>query len=302
MRPFKLALVLLVAVLFVLPAWGQEEVHVEVDVGPGAPGASSLMRYFFTAMFQNDLVILNDFGVIAGALSFESLQITVEEGAARPLAADELASLQFGASDRAALVGEEVLVGKLSIVGMRIAGPGGATVELPREALHTVLFKPKPVEHVIQGEEGERRVVMVQATGSLTLQNLPAMFAQSLSTHDLAVFRDGRVWSGAFPGQEVVFESGLFGRFTFPLERVALLELAADPEVESDFVTLKTGDRLSGTLVGEVALPFSPVAPASDSDDALSLTRESVRQIVFRQPASAFGGGRGPGFGGGPGK
>jgi len=85
---------------------------------------------------------------------------------------------------------------------------------------------------------------------------------------------------------------------------VASIRLASDAS-GTDFISLKTGDRISGQLDESSNIQFQPLGLTDDQGNPVTLTlqRGQISTISFRLPASAFGGGgNGPGFGGGPGK
>ena len=267
----------------------------------GAPGARQLIRSFFFAMGSADLVLLKDGGAISGAIQNDQLQITLSSGGSKLLKRGDIALISFGEkTDQLVLTNGDLLSGKVQAASLQLTTPNGAALDLPTPTIATMVFK---LDLPTAGHRPANPRALFKLFRSLQSQNIFGLFAKSLTSFDLAVFPNRELWSGKVTNKQFVFNTTLFGTLTFKAADVAAIELASDPKSGSDFITLKSGDRLSGALDEKSAIQFQPVGFTAQAQSAsLTLKRGEVTQVVFRLPASAFGGGHGPGFQGGQGK
>jgi len=297
--------------LAVLPAWAQQS----SPPAGGAPGARQSLESFFRALAAADLVLLSNGGALSGTVQGD--QFTVNESSGpQTLARADIALMSFGSqTDNVVLTSGDLVSGSVQIDSLTIALPTGAQVSLPKAQIAATVFKITPPTPG-QGQNSttpQQRETFFKLFRSLQSQNLFALFAKSLTSYDLAVFPGSQqqsrfptnpVMSGKVVNQQFVFNSTLFGTLTVKASDVASLQLAAaGANPGSDFITMKTGDRISGTLDDSNPIQFQPVALTDAQGQSVTLTFKhgDVSEIVFRLPASAFGGGRGPGFQGGPG-
>lgn len=266
----------------------------------GPPGARGLLRSFFQAMGTADLVLLKNGGAISGTIQGDAFNIALDSDQARTLARDEIASIIFGETDQLVLSSGDTLSGVLEIDSLSLISSEGSELAIPKAEILMTIFKldlPTP------GQGRGPSPALFRVFRGLQAQNIFGLFAQSLSAFDMAVFPDRQLWSGTILNEEFVFQSNSFGTLTFAAGDLSSIELAAE-EDQSDFISLKTGDRLSGMLAADSMIQFQPAGLVDEDGQQITLTLErgTVAQVSFRQPASAFGGGgRGPGFGGGTG-
>jgi len=270
--------------------------------GPGpATGARQLLRSFFLAMGSSDLALLKNGGAISGTLQGDAFKVTLNSGKIRTLAHDDIAAITFGTTDQLVLSGGDTINGVLETDTLSIQTSQGSQLSLPKDEIQMAIFQldlPTP------GAGHRPNIGLFRVFQGLRSQNIFGLFAQALSSFDLAVFPGGQLWSGTVLNSEFSFTSALFGELSFSTAELSAIELAAEAGT-SDFITLKTGDRLSGTIAEGSQIQFQPAGLVDENGAPVTLTLErgSVSQVTFRQPASAFGGGgHGPGFGGGPGK
>lgn len=195
-------------------------------------------------------------------------------------------------SDQVILTNGQAVTGRFGTDELTISLPSGSTATLAQDQISTIMFQNTPG-------------AFMQVMRTLRSQNLFAVFAKALTTYDTVVFSNGQLLSGRITNESFAFTSPTFGTFTTSKDNVSQLEIAEDAdEANGDAITLKTGDRVTGTL-SEQSLPQFQAASVLDSGgqpSTLTLDRGEITRVVFRLPASAFGGGgRGPGIGGGPG-
>ncbi|HED03839.1 MAG TPA: hypothetical protein ENI60_03620 [Candidatus Fraserbacteria bacterium] len=285
---------LLLAGVTNLTAQAQQDPHP-------SSGARQLIRSFFIAMTAGDLVLLKDGGAISGTVQDDQFKVELSSGGAKVLKRSEIALISFGGkTDQLVLTSGDLLSGTIQAKSLSIVAPNGDSLTLPQSAIATMIFK---LDLPTKGHRPANPRALFKLFRSLRSQNIFLRFARSLTSFDLAVFPNRELWSGKVTNQQFVFHSALFGTLTFKTTDVAAIELASDPKSGSDFITLKSGDRLSGALDAKSAIEFQPVGLSAQAQSAsLTLKRGEVTQVVFRLPASAFGGGHGPGFQGGPGK
>jgi hypothetical protein len=257
-------------------------------------------------MQAGDLALLNNGAALSGTVQGDQFTFNVSpSGQSRTLSRSEIALINFGEqSDQLVLTSGDTLTGTAQIDQLTLTLPTGADVPFPKSETKLTIFKlnlPTPTG----GPPTEaQRAALFKIMRGLQSQNLFALFVKALTSYDLAVFSNQQVWSGAIVNQQFVFRTTLFGTVTFKASDVTSIELAADLTAGSDFISLKTGDRISGVLDEASNIQFQPIGLKDDQGQPVTLTlkRGEVARVSFRLPASAFGGGQGPGFGGGPGR
>ncbi len=274
---------------------------------PGGPGgARQAFESFFRAMLAGDLALLINGAALSGTVQGDQFTFNVSpSGQSRTLNRSEIALINFGEqSDQLVLTSGDTLTGRAQIDPLALTLPTGAEVTIPKSETRLTIFKlnlPTPTG----GPPSEAdRMAMFRIMHGLQSQNLFALFVKALTTYDLAVFSNQQVWSGAILNQQFVFHTTLFGTVTLKASDVTSIELTTDTSTGRDFISLKTGDRISGELDEDSSIQFQPVGLKDDQGQPVTLTlkRGEVSRVSFRLPASAFGGGQGPGFGGGPGR
>jgi len=299
MKARTLAVALVIAIL--LSAGATDLTTQAQQSGDSAFGARQLLNSFFVALTTGDLVLLQNGGALSGTIQSDQLPVTLSSGKSEMLKRGDVALVSFGQkSDQFVLTSGELVSGALQMDDISISLLNGTSITLPKSSLTMISFKMSlPSGHLSPGNHK----LMFQIFRGLGSQNIFASFAKSLTSFDLAVFPDKELWSGKIVNQQFVFHSELFGTLTFDASAVAAIELAASPDAGSDLITLKSGDRLSGTLDAKSTIQFQPLGLTDQAGQQLSLTfqRGQLAEAVFRLPASAFGGGHGPGFQGGPG-
>jgi hypothetical protein len=281
--------------------------------GPGAPGARQALESFFEAMGAGDFVLLKAGGALSGTVAGDQFTIVQSpSGKPQTLTRANIAFMSFGdKSDVVGLMTGDVVSGLVQVDSLSITLPvqTQSQVVIPKAQVATAVFKINlPGEGGRQGPggppSGQNQQQLFKLFRSLQSQNLFALFAKSLTSYDLAVFSNRQVLSGKIVNPQIIFNSALFGKLTFKASDVASIQLAPSGISTPDFITLKTGDRLTGTVDDQNAVQFQPVALTDGQGQPMTVTFKhgDVSEIVFRLPASAFGGGKGPGFQGGPGR
>lgn len=271
--------------------------------GGGPAGPRQLLSAFFRAMGSADLMLLKNGAAISGTINGEAFSlIEADSGQTQTLARAQIASITVGADGDRVMLSDGTLVnGELDTEALAITSSNGTELSIPKGEVALTIFKldlPQP------GSGRRPNQGLFNVFRGLQAQNIFGLFAQSLSTFDMAVFPDGAIWSGTVLNTEFVLDSNVFGTLTFSSDLVTSVELASE-EDQSDFVNLNTGDRISGRLAEGSQIQFQPVGLVDENGAPITLTlnRGDVVRVSFQQPASAFGsGGRGPGLGGGPGK
>lgn len=307
MKKFRIFIIsfLFVALLFGGLITYSQQVHVQV----GGTGGRTAMGYFFGAMFSNDLTFMNDGGVLSGRVEFEQLEFALDDGSSRTVMRDEIGIMIFseGADELALSTGEQ-LYGQAQADRLTIISPSGEAVDVATSDIAMVMINQGHGGGIEVEEEtdGERttRTVMIQSASGLRSQNLFAQFAKAMTSYDLLVYPGFQLWSGTVLADQVVFHSNSFGTLTINAEDLSSIELGPSADARQDFITMKIGDRVSGTLDENSTLRFQPVGITDEQGNPVTLTLErgQIQVVSFKQPASAFGGGgRGPGLGGGPG-
>ncbi len=307
----KIPVVTVGLLLLALLVGGASEVSQAQFAGPPR-GARQLLGAFFGAVQVGDLALLSNGGVISGSVQGESFTVTLSEsGQQQVYQRSDLATITFGdPADQVLLLNGSLVAGELQLDALALRTPEGSQLSLSVDELQLALFQldlPSPRARPQPGQQptGERpnRAFFALFQG-LQAQNLFARFAQSLVNFDMIAFADGKLWSGAVQNAEILFHSNTFGTLTIGADDLSSIELSADLEEADDFVTLKSGDRVSGRIDADSLIRFQPVGLVDEGGNpaTLTLARGEASLISFRQPASAFGsGGGGPGFGGGPG-
>jgi len=314
----KVRIVSLGLLLGVLFLSGLTNLSAEAQqAGPpgGAPGARSLLESFFETLTAGDLVLLKQGGALSGAVQGDQFQIVPDAGptSGQPQAVDrsKLAFMSFGdKSDELILTSGDILTGtvQLDSLAMTLPVQTQSQVAIPKAQIAATFFKINlPSRGPGNGppEGGPPNQQLFQLFRSLRTQNLQTLFAKTLTSYDLAIFPNRQLLSGKIVNQQFVFHSTIFGTLTVKASDLASIQLApAGSTSVTDFLIFKTGDRISGTLDDQSAVQFQPVALTDAQGQQLTITlqRGNVNQVVFHLPASAFGGGRGPGFQGGPGR
>ncbi len=277
----------------------------QAQQGGPAGGARQALESFFRAMTAGDLALLTHGAAISGTVQGDQFTFNASDsGQVRTLPRGEIALMSFGEkSDQLVLLSGDTLTGTLQVSSLTIQLPTGVEITLPKSEVKTLILKismPAPGSGP-PSEAGRQSFFRIMR--GLHAQNLFQLFVKSLTTYDLAIFPNQQLLSGAIVNEQFVFHTTLFGTLTLKASDVTSIELAADPESSRDFISLKTGDRLSGLLDEQSAIQFQPAAlkDAEGKPVTLTLERGKVARVSFRLPASAFGGGQGPGFGGGPG-
>lgn len=282
-----------------------QQVHVQV----GGAGGRAAMGYFFGAMFSNDLTFMKDGGVLSGRVEFEQLDFSLDDGGLRTVMRDEIGIMIFSdGTDELALSTGEQLYGQAQVDTLNIISPSGETVNVATADIAMVMINQGHgggIEVEEETEDGQAtRTVMIQSASGLRSQNLFAQFAKAMTSYDLLVYPGFQLWSGTVLTDQVVFHSNSFGTLTINAADLSSIELGSSADARQDFITMKIGDRVSGTLDEGSTLRFQPVGITDDQGNPVTLTLErgQIQVVSFKQPASAFGGGgRGPGLGGGPG-
>jgi hypothetical protein len=318
-----LSIALLLGMLFL---GGLVDLSVQAQQSPppsgGAPGARQSLEVFFRSLAAGDLVLLSSGGALSGTVQGEQFTVNPSSGQAQTLAKANIAMMTFGSkTDQVVLMSGDLVSGSVQVDNLTITLPTGTQVSIPKAQIAATIFKITPPA----GGEGstttpQQRQGFFKLFRSLQAQNLFQLFAKSLTSYDLAVFPGQQqqqssngnqlfftanpILSGKIVNTQFVFNTNLFGSQTFKASDVASIQLAAaGSNPGSDFITLKTGDRLSGTLDDSNPIQFQAVAMTDSQGQPVTLTFKhgDISQVVFRLPASAFGGGKGPGFQGGPG-
>lgn len=268
--------------------------------GPG-PGARGLLRSFFQAMGSGDLALLKNGAAISGSVQGDEFVVNLESGEAQTIARADIATISFGEPDQLLLTAGETLRGSFASDSLDVVTSSGNQLTIAKEEIQLTIFQlnlPQP------GQNRRPDPQLFQIFQGLQAQNIFGLFAQALTTFDMAVFPNGQIWSGVVLNEQISFTSTIFGTLTVNAADLSSIQFASE-EGESDFISLKTGDRLSGTIAEDTLIQFQPAGLVDENGAPVTLTLEgggSIRQVNFRQPASAFGGGgRGPGLGGGPG-
>jgi|GEM_PF-5236895 len=277
-------------------------VHAQPPGGGGPAGPRQLLRSFFQAMGAADLMLLKNGAAISGTINGDEFSLTqADSGQLKTLTREDIASITVGSgADQVMLSDGTVLNGVLETDALAITSANGTELMVSKDEIALTIFKldlPRPGS----GQRPNQRLFSI--FHGLQSQNIFGLFAQSLSTFDMAVFPGNAIWSGTVLNTEFVLNSNIFGTLTFTSDLVSSVEFAAE-EGQSDFVSLNTGDRISGTLAEDSQIQFQPVGMVDENGAPVTLTlnRGDVIRVSFQQPASAFGsGGRGPGLGGGPG-
>ncbi|HEY5595787.1 MAG TPA: hypothetical protein VIL47_00795 [Candidatus Bipolaricaulota bacterium] len=280
----------------------QEVVQVQIG-GPGT-GPRGLLESFFRALGSGDLALLKGGGAISGTIQGDQFTVQLTSGQTQTLTRSQIGSILFGETDQLVLTDGSTLSGSVAGDSFSISSQGN-TLTIPADDIQLTIFKldlPTP-DAAGQHVQGRPNLGLFRVLHGLQAQNIFGLLAQTLSTYDMAMFADGQVWSGGVLNESFVFNTALFGALTVKAADLNGIELASE-EGQSDFISLKTGDRLSGTLDDASLVQFQPIGLVDESGAQVTLTLErgQVSRVSFRQPASAFGGGQGPGFGGGPGK
>lgn len=291
--------------LLLLTGWTSGVSQAQPALG-GPGGARQAFESFHRALTAGDLILLTNSAAISGTVQGDQFTFNVSpSGQSRTLNRSEIALISFGEqSDLLVLTSGDTLTGTAQIDQLTLTLSTGAEVTIPKSETKLTIFKlnlPSPTSG--PPSEGDR-MAMFRIMHGLQSQNLFALFVKALTTYDLAVFSNQQIWSGAIVNQQFVFHTTLFGTVTLKASDVTSIELAADLTAGSDFINLKTGDRISGELDEDSSIQFQPVGLKDDQGQPVTLTlkRGEVSRVSFRLPASAFGGGQGPGFGGGPGR
>lgn len=275
----------------------------------GAPGARQALESFFRALSAGDLVLLKGGGALSGTVQGDQFVVNLSSGQSQTLKHSDIALMSFGdKTDQVVLMDGSQVSGSVQIDKLSTQLPTGAQMTVPKSQVAMMIFKlPLPAEGP-QGQQGssmtpQQRQSLMKLFRGLQAQGIFGLFAKSLTSFDLAVFPNQELVSGAIVNQQFVFNSALFGKLTFKPSDVAEIDLAPSGSSNPDFITLKTGDKLSGTLDDQNAIQFQPVGLTDAQGQPVTLTFKhgDVAKVISRLPASAFGGGKGPGFQGGPG-
>ncbi len=274
-------------------------VQAQPGGGPG-PGARGLLRSFFQAMGSGDLALLKNGAAISGSIQGDEFVVNLESGEVQTIARADIATISFGEPDQLLLLGGDTLRGSFASESLDVVTSSGNSLSISKDEIQLTIFQldlPQP-------GQGRPNPQIFQVFQGLQAQNIFGLFAQALTTFDMAVFPNGQIWSGVVLNEQVSFTSTIFGTLTVNAADLSSIQFATE-EGESDFISLKTGDRLSGTIAEDTLIQFQPAGLVDESGAPVTLTLEGgggIQQVNFRQPASAFGGGgRGPGLGGGPG-
>jgi len=269
-----------------------------------------MMGLFFGAMFTNDLTFLNDGGVLSGEVLGSEFAFTSSDGSAQMLNGNEIGTIFLSEGNaQVSMSTGQVLTGRFETDTLSIISPEGETVSVALTDVSMVMMSLANTggieveEEVSDDGETVQRSVMIGGHG-LQAQNMFAQFAKALSSYDLLVYGNQQLWSGTVLNEQITFHSNSFGTLTVNAADLGAIELGQNAEEGQDFITLKVGDRVSGTLDEGSAIQFQPIGFSDDGGNPFTITLErgQVRQVAFKAPASAFGsGGRGPGLGGGPG-
>lgn len=274
----------------------------------GAPGARQALESFFRALSAGDLVLLKSGGALSGTVQGDQFVVNLSSGQSQTLKHSDIALMSFGdKTDQVVLMDGSQVSGSVQLDQLSTQLPNGAQMTVSKSNIAMTIFKlPLPTEG--GGQQGssttpQQRQCLFKLFRGLQAQGIFGLFAKSLTGFDLAVFPNQEVVSGAIANQQFIFNSALFGKLTLKASDVAEIDLAPSGSSNPDFITLKTGDKLSGTLDTQSAIQFQPVGLTDAQGQPVTLTfnRGDVSRVVTRLPASAFGGGKGPGFQGGPG-
>lgn len=273
----------------------------------GAPGARQSIESFFRALSAGDLVLLKGGGALSGTVQGDQFVVNLSSGQSQTLKHSDIALMSFGdKTDQVVLMDGSQVSGSVQLDQLSTQLPNGAQMTVTKSNIAMMIFKlPLPTE----GQQGssttpQQRQNLFKLFRGLQAQGIFGLFAKSLTSFDLAVFPNQQLLSGGIVNQQFVFNSALFGKLTFKASDVAEIDLQPSGSATPDFITLKTGDKLSGTLDDQSNIQFQPVGLTDAQGQPVTLTfkRGDVAKVVSRLPASAFGGGKGPGFQGGPGK
>lgn len=300
----RMAAVVLLSAFILSGATSVLQAQVEVQIGGPGGGPRGLLESFFRALGSGDLALLKGGGAISGTIQGNQFTVQLASGQTQTLMRSQIGSILFGDTDQLVLTDGSTLSGSVAGDSFSISTQGN-TLTIPVDQIQLTIFKLDLPTPGAAGQPNQVRpnLGLFRVLQGLQAQNIFGLFAQTLSTYDIAMFADGQIWSGGVLNESFVFNTTLFGTLTVNAADLNAIELASQ-DGQSDFIYLKTGDRLSGTL-DEASMPqFQPVGlvDANGAQVTLTLARDQVLRVNFRQPASAFGGGQGPGFGGGPGK
>jgi hypothetical protein len=269
----------------------------KADDNKANPGAKQLLSLFIGTLKVADLMLLNDGGAISGALMGEEFVVTLaDSGETINYARSDVASISFGEStDSILLTQGDLILGTVEAESFSLMTRDGSEVIVAKNDLALTAFQFGAIS----------KSTFSRIFDGLQAQNIYGLFAQTLITYDLVMYRDGRIWSGNLLNDAFTFHSKSFGTITLNDEDMSGIKLTTDPAIGQDYVTLKTGDVVDGRL-DDASLPlFEPIALVDTVGQPLIqiLQREDVVFVTYRQLASAFGGGgSSPGFGGGSGK
>jgi len=240
-------------------------------------GPRALLGSFFQAMGSGDLALLKNGGAISGTIVNDEFTVTLDSGETQNLTRSDLTSITFG-DDSAQLVLSDgsIVNGTLAMEGVTITSSSGADLVIPQDEIQLTIFQLNLPQPGAGGGAGPNRAVF-QVFHGLQAQNIFGLFARSLTTFDLAVFSGGRLWSGVILNEEFEFTSSIFGTLNLTSDMVSTIQLGVE-EGESDFITLTTGDRISGALSDDSQIQFQPVGLVDESGNPVTLTLQRRRR------------------------
>jgi hypothetical protein len=286
----------LIVVGLLLTGWGDLNAQ-KADDNKANPGAKQLLGLFIGTLKVADLMLLNDGGAISGTLIGEEFAVTLAgSGETVNYERSDVASISFGEStDSILLTQGDLILGIVEAESFSLMTRDGSEVIVAKNDLALTAFQFGAIS----------KSTFSKIFDGLQAQNIYGLFAQTLSTYDLVMYRDGRIWSGYLLNNTFTFHTKSFGTITLSDKDMSGIKLTTDTTIGQDYVTLKTGDVVDGQL-DDASLPrFEPIALVDTLGQSLIqiLQREDVVFVTYRQLASTFGGGgSGPGFGGGSGK
>ena len=279
--------VILLAITLFLPfPWGSSDVQAQEDSAITF-GPRDILPMFLRSLRTADLIILKDGSVLSGRVLTEEFTIELSSGT-RALSREDLVAIVFESGFRDALDGlflknGEKLTGRLTVEQLNAETTLLGETTFGADVLHFVLFQLP-----LKGQRPPNPVLFFrQIVGFLN----PLLV--SVTKFDTLVFPDGRVVSIETQNRdELAFTitSSIFGTFTFTPEQIAWVEFGREPN-QPDRLTLKNGDRISGTIV--VSGPLQGTLPLLGTSFTLSeeeMRAELVR-IIFKVPVRLLGGG-----------
>ena len=250
----------------------------------------------FNSLRADDLVVLQNGSLVSGTVEQEEFTV-----GGKTLSRDKLLLISWGAAGEAAesptarvlLKDGSQVQGALQASSIAVKLPTGEEMNLPIAQLRGIIFK---VELPQNAQPEQFHSTFFALFNGLQGNVLLRAILQGLQKFDLLILPQGALLSANIENEKFTLDSPIFGIHAFAVADIAMIVFG-----KPDQLTLRTGDRVSGTVTpdGDGKIRATAVAITGST---LSLAKNELQAVLFKLPVGALGGGGRPHFQPGPGK